>query len=372
MSASDPSGPPPAKGPAPPLLGGPLLARAPRPRAVRLRRDLVIGAGLLAALVLAAALTWAFVLSPRLRAAERDAARAETTAETTGRARPAEVVTQAPATYDRLPPPRILGEPEAADAPAPKPPPRARPAPARRETRSLHAEALAAPVAFELQRVAAAPQPGLGPPAASMPPPPTAGASVSGADTSRADAPRLWAGTLIPAALLTSVDTARPGPVSAVVVEDVYDSRTGAARLIPQGARLIGAHEGKGRYGERRAFIAWDRLILPDGRSIDLGGAPAVDQEGAVGAKGRAERRLLPMAVAATLAGALTTLGQAARDDADGGLLGDAGDAAAIEAARLGGRLIDRELEIAPSIRLSPGAEVQVFLTRDLALEPWP
>jgi len=365
MSAADPSVPPPAKGPAPPLLGGPLLARAPRPRAVRLRRDLVIGAGLLAALVLAAALTWAFVLAPRLKAAERGAARAETAAETAGRARPAEVVAQAPATYDRLPPPRILGEPAAAAEPAPAPPPRPRPPPARRAARSPHAEALAAPVAFELQRIA-------GPPPQAPPGPPAARPAAGQADAPRPDGPRLWAGTLISAALLTAVDTARPGPVSAVVVEDVYDSRTGAARLIPQGARLIGVHEGKGRYGERRAFIQWDRLILPDGRDLDLGGAPAVDQEGAVGAKGRAERRLLPLAVAATLAGALTTLGQAARDDADGGLLGDAGDAAAIEAARLGGRLIDRELEIAPSIRLSPGTEVQVFLTRDLVLEPWP
>jgi type IV secretion system protein VirB10 len=366
-----PADPSAAKAAAPPLSGGPLLARAPRPIALRLRRDLVLAAGLLAALVLAGALTWAFVLAPRLRAAERDAARAETVVESTAPARPAEIVSQAPASYDRLPPPRILGEPQTASEAAAAPPQRAR-APRTPPPRgpSLHAAALAAPVSFELQRALPAPPPP--PSAAAAPAIPGAGPGPALEAPPAPGAPRLWVGTLIPAALLTAVDTGRPGPVAAIVVEDVYDSRTGTTRLIPQGARLIGVHEGKGRYGERRAFIQWDRLILPDGRDLDLAGAPAVDAQGAVGARGRAERRLMPLAVAATLAGALTTLGQAARDDADAGLWGDAGDAAAIEAARLGGRLIDRELDIAPSIRLPPGAEVQVFLTRDLALEPWP
>jgi len=51
--------------------------------------------------------------------------------------------------------------------------------------------------------------------------------------------------------------------------------------------------------------------------------------------------------------------------------LGDAGDAAAIEGARAGGRLIDRELEVRPSIRLRAGAPVRVMITRDLILEPY-
>ncbi|MEH6678168.1 TrbI/VirB10 family protein, partial [Phenylobacterium sp.] len=79
-----------------------------------------------------------------------------------------------------------------------------------------------------------------------------------------------------------------------------------------------------------------------------------------------------PLLTATLFAGAVTTLGQAARDqDAGGGLLGDAGDAAAIEASRVGGRLIDRELQVRPSIRLRPGAPVRVLITRDLVLEPY-
>lgn len=178
---------------------------------------------------------------------------------------------------------------------------------------------------------------------------------------------------MIPAALLTAVDTARAGPVVASVTQNIYDSVSGRHLVIPQGARLIGRHEGESAYGDRRAFLTWERLILPNGKSLVLAGEPGVDAQGAVGVRGSVDRRLFPLLVGTLFAGAITTLGQIARDDDDGsgGLLGDAGDAASIEGARVGGRLIDRELEVRPSIRLRAGAPVRVMITRDLILEPY-
>ena len=124
--------------------------------------------------------------------------------------------------------------------------------------------------------------------------------------------------------------------------------------------------------GDRRAFLAWERLILPNGKSLLLSQAPGVDAQGAVGVGGRVNRRLGALAVATLFAGAITTLGQVARDDRDGGgLWGDVGDAAAIEAAAVGSGLIERELEVRPSIRLRAGAPVRVMITRDLILEPY-
>lgn len=93
-----------------------------------------------------------------------------------------------------------------------------------------------------------------------------------------------------------------------------------------------------------------------------------------MGLRGQVDRRLFPLLVGTLFAGAITTLGQAARDDGrgrSGGLLGDAGDAAAIEGAQVGGRLVDRELTVRPSIRLGAGAPVRVMITRDLILEPY-
>ncbi|MNL52366.1 Type IV secretion system protein PtlG [compost metagenome] len=144
--------------------------------------------------------------------------------------------------------------------------------------------------------------------------------------------------------------------------------------LVPQGTRLIGRHEGESAYGDRRAFLVWERLILPNGKSLILDGEPGVDAEGTIGVRGQVDRRLFPLLVGTLFAGAVTTLGQMARDDSgrdSGGWLGDAGDAAAIEGAQIGGRLVDRELEVRPSIRLRVGAQVRVMITRDLILEPY-
>ena len=82
---------------------------------------------------------------------------------------------------------------------------------------------------------------------------------------------------------------------------------------------------------------------------------------------------LLQLGAAALFAGAITTLGELARggSDEDRSLLGSAGDAASIEAAQVGGRLIDRELEVRPSIHVRAGSPVRVLLTRDLILEPY-
>ncbi|WP_332654519.1 TrbI/VirB10 family protein [Brevundimonas sp.] len=366
-----------------------LAARAARPRVIRLRRSVAQGVALGAAALLAGALTWAFVVQPELRAAARARAAEIRTDEARGSVRPAEIVTDQPASYDRLAQDRLIEDhlPEArtlGSAPptpsetAAAPPPRRPAHPARPRAagpspdRGLTAEARQSGLFFAAFRAAdpAMPTPASARPATAV----TQAATYGGHSLTPPLSPfELKAGAVIPAVLLSAVDTARPGPVVASVTQNVFDTVTGRHLLLPQGARLIGRHEGESRYGDRRAFLTWERLILPNGKSLVLTGEPGVDAQGAVGVRGRADRRLLPLAMASLFAGAITTLGEIARDDDDsgGGLLGDAGDAAAIEGARVGGRLIDRELTVAPSIRLRPGAPVRVLITRDLILEPY-
>lgn len=360
---------PPPKAPPPEL---PL--RAPRPSAVRLRRSAVQIAVLSAAGLLAGSLAWAFVVQPELRASAREQA-ADRREEARGRVRPSELVTEQPASYDRLggdalPEPRRLGEAAtAADPEGPRPtPPPARAAP---PVRTLSAHARESGLFFSAAASGGGPRT-------------TAYDATSG---TRSDYGAVYnghslleplspyeikAGAIIPAALLNAIDTARAGPVVATVTQNVYDTVSGRHLLVPQGARLIGRHEGESAYGDRRAFLTWDRLILPNGKSLVLTKEPGVDAQGAVGVRGKVDRRLGALLTATLFAGAITTLGEIARnDDKDGGFLGDAGDAAAIEGAQVGGRLIDRELDVRPSIRLRAGAPVRVMITRDLILEPY-
>src|SRR3546814_7536524 len=88
------------------------------------------------------------------------------------------------------------------------------------------------------------------------------------------------AGTVIPAALLTAVNSDLPGQVIATVTEQVYDSVTGRHLLIPQGSRLIGQYDSQVPFGQRRALLVWTRLIRPNGSSLVLDRLPATDAAG--------------------------------------------------------------------------------------------
>jgi len=331
--------------------------------------------------VLAGALTWAFVVQPELRGASRARA-AEGQDEARRTVRPAEQVTDQPATYDRLPPPR--GEPAAPPVHISQngaPPSDGNRAPMRERAAGPDARDLAVRSGLMFDAAGQA-QPVLV--AAPLPPVPTDGGDIRPAAgrgvysrhglTAPVSPFELKAGTLIPAVLLTGVDTSRPGPVVAAVTQNLYDTIAGRHLLAPQGSRLIGRHEGESVYGDRRAFIVWERLVLPNGKSLVLEDERGVDARGAVGVQGRVDRRIGALVIGTLFAGAVTTLGQVARDNGGrggGSFLGDAGDAAAIEGARVGGRLIDRELEVRPVVRVQAGERVQVMITRDLILEPY-
>lgn len=360
----------------------PLMSRAARPAAVRLRGGVVKAVVIGGAVLLSGSLAWAFVVQPEMRAGAREKM-ANDRADDAGRGtvRPAEMVTDQPASYDKLPPPRGMAE-EAQPIGVGDDLPAAEPQPAYRAT-----------VPRSSETRAPAPRPGdlarhsslffRDTPGAAAPPRAATVAPVAQA-AGRVDAVynphvlvgpvspfELKAGAIVPAALLTAVDTSRQGPVVAMVTQNVFDTVTGRHLLLPQGTRLIGVSGGDGVYGERRAFVTWERLILPNGRSLQLSEA-GVDAQGSVGVRGQVDRRLLQMFGAVLASGAVTTLGQIARDDdrsGSGSLLGDVGDAAAIEGSRIGGRLVDRELEVRPSIRLRAGAPVNVLITRDLILE---
>jgi type IV secretion system protein TrbI len=93
----------------------------------------------------------------------------------------------------------------------------------------------------------------------------------------------LQAGSIIPAALITGIRSDLPGQITAQVTQNVYDSPTGRILLIPQGARLIGDYDAEVSAGQSRVLLAWNRLILPDGRSIQLDRQPGADARGFAG-----------------------------------------------------------------------------------------
>jgi type IV secretion system protein VirB10 len=63
------------------------------------------------------------------------------------------------------------------------------------------------------------------------------------------------------------------------VTENIYDSPTGRILLDPAGTRIIGQYDNNVQFGQRRVLLVWNRLILPNGRSIVLERQPGADTQ---------------------------------------------------------------------------------------------
>ncbi|WP_257538931.1 TrbI/VirB10 family protein [Sphingobium sp. CFD-1] len=180
----------------------------------------------------------------------------------------------------------------------------------------------------------------------------------------------LSAGSVIAASLITGMRSDLPGLVTAQVSERVYDSPTGRTLLIPQGARLIGRYDSAIRYGQNRALVLWQRIVMPDGSAIRLDNAPATDASGHAGLADKVDYhslRLLQGVAMSTLLGVGANLSISGESD----LVRALREAAQQNVSRAGDQITSRNLQVQPTIIIRPGTPVRLLVHRDLVLPPW-
>lgn len=179
----------------------------------------------------------------------------------------------------------------------------------------------------------------------------------------------LQAGSVIPAALITGIRSDLPGQITAQVTQNVYDSPTGRLLLIPQGSRLIGEYDSEVDAGQNRVLLAWDRLILPGGRSIQLDRLPGADAAGRSGLQDRTDYHwghMFRAALISTLLGGGSEL--IANDDSD--LVRALRHGTQDTVNQTGRQLVERQLSIAPTLTIRPGFALRIIVTRDLVFDP--
>jgi type IV secretion system protein TrbI len=179
----------------------------------------------------------------------------------------------------------------------------------------------------------------------------------------------LQAGAVIPAALITGIRSDLPGQITAQVTESVYDSPTGSLLLIPQGTRIIGQYDAGVQFGQRRVLLVWNRLILPSGRSIVLDRQPGGDGSGYAGLEDEVDYHWWDLMKAAGLSTLLAVGTELATSDEDR-LIRAIRDGSQDTISQAGQQIIQRQLQVAPTLTIRPGFPVRVIVTRDLVLEP--
>lgn len=182
----------------------------------------------------------------------------------------------------------------------------------------------------------------------------------------------LQAGSIIAASLITGLNSDLPGLVTAQITENVYDSVTGRGLLIPQGSRLIGSYDSVVAFGQSRALVVWQRIILPDGSSIRIDNVPATDTQGYAGLSDRIDRhtwQLLKGVALSTLLGVGTELSFGSTES---DLVRAIRESAQQSGARASDQLVTRNLNIQPTLRVRPGWPLRVVVHKDIILPgPW-
>lgn len=182
---------------------------------------------------------------------------------------------------------------------------------------------------------------------------------------------QVMAGTIIPGSLITGLNSDLPGTIIAQVTQPVYDTVSGAHLFIPQGARLIGRYDSRVAFGQDRALIVWDRIIFPNGASLEIDVLPGADQSGYAGLSDKIDHYWGRVFVAAGLATLLGIGTELAIDDDNDGLARAMRDGFQDTANQAGQRIVDRNLNIQPTLKVRPGWPLRVIVTRDLILRPY-
>ena len=182
---------------------------------------------------------------------------------------------------------------------------------------------------------------------------------------------QLMAGTVISASLLTGLNSDLPGQVMAQVTSPVYDSVTGQHLLIPQGSRLIGKYDSMVAFGQERALVVWHRLILPNGTSMVIDNLPTSDEAGFAGLKDQVDVhgwQLLKGVVLSTLLGVGTEL---TFGNNESELVKALRSSTQNNADRVGQKLVDKHLDIQPTLKVRPGWPLRVIVNKDIILKPY-
>ncbi len=185
---------------------------------------------------------------------------------------------------------------------------------------------------------------------------------------------QVMAGTVIPAALVTGINSDLPGQVIANVTEAVYDTATGRFLLIPQGSRLIGRYDSQVSFGQQRVLLVWTRLILPDTSSISLDRLPGIDPAGYAGLEDGVDwhwDRILAGAALSTLLGMGAELAAPNNSASNGGITVAVRQSAQDTVNQTGQEITKRNVSIQPTLTIRPGFPMRVMVNKDLILRPY-
>ena len=183
----------------------------------------------------------------------------------------------------------------------------------------------------------------------------------------------LRAGFTMTATLISGVNSDLPGQIIAQISRNVYDTATGRHLLIPQGSRLVGSYDSNVVYGQSRVLVAWQRIIFPDGKALDIGAMPGADGGGYAGFSDQVNNHYMRMFGSALLMSAITAGVSYSQDKNNSGgsyynpsmsqemsqSLGNVLGQAMVQ-------MLEKNMNISPTLEIRPGYRFSIVVIKDI------
>jgi type IV secretion system protein VirB10 len=186
----------------------------------------------------------------------------------------------------------------------------------------------------------------------------------------------LKTGAVIPGVMVTGINSDLPGNIIAQVSQNVFDTATGRQLLVPQGAKLFGVYDSRVIYGQERVLVVWNRLMFPDGSAVTLGAMPGSDMAGNAGYTDKVNNHYLRIFGSAILMSMITGGMSYSMDSLDSGgdsdnptLQDEMGAALASQLGQATLQLLQKNLNIKPTLEIRPGYQFNVIVTKDVVFE---
>ncbi|HDX6311618.1 TPA: DUF5385 family protein [Campylobacter fetus subsp. venerealis] len=183
----------------------------------------------------------------------------------------------------------------------------------------------------------------------------------------------LKAGWIIPAILITGINSDLPGEILAQISQNIYDTATGKHLLIPQGSKVVGSYSSNIVYGQKRILVAWNKIIFPNGDTLNLLNMQGTSTDGYSGFKDKVNNHYFRIFGSALLLSSITA-GISLADKSDEHETETAADkamsAAINQIGQVATEMIKKNMNIAPTLEIRPGYKFNIFVTKDIILEP--
>lgn len=184
----------------------------------------------------------------------------------------------------------------------------------------------------------------------------------------------LRAGSVIPGVMISGISSELPGQIIGQVSQNVYDTPTGKHLLIPQGTKLIGVYSSDVSFGQNSVLVAWQRMVFPDGKALDIGSMPGSDSAGYAGYRDEVDHHYARIYGSALLMSGIVagiTYSQNINQPNQYGFAQPTAGSVLSQALgqQLGevtSQLVSRNLNVAPTINIRPGYRFNIIVVKDL------